>query len=55
MHANYFINTGGATAAQLLELIALARRTVQERFGVTLETEVKRIRPDGTYEAADHD
>jgi UDP-N-acetylmuramate dehydrogenase len=55
MHANYFINTGGATAAQVHELIALARRTVKEKFGVTLETEVKKIRPDGTYEAADHD
>ncbi len=55
MHANYFINTGGATAAELQQLIALARHTVQEQFGVTLETEVKRIRPDGTYEASDHD
>jgi UDP-N-acetylmuramate dehydrogenase len=55
MHANYFINTGGATAADLHGLIALARRTVREKFGVSLETEVKRIRPDGSYAAADHD
>jgi UDP-N-acetylmuramate dehydrogenase len=55
MHANYFINTGGATAADVHGLIALARRTVREKFGVSLETEVKKILPDGTYEAADHD
>lgn len=55
MHANYFINTGGATAADLHALIAMARRTVRDKFGVSLETEVKKILPDGTYEAADHD
>jgi UDP-N-acetylmuramate dehydrogenase len=55
MHANYFVNTGGATAAEVRQLIALARRTVKETFGVSLETEVKLIRADGTYEAADHD
>jgi UDP-N-acetylmuramate dehydrogenase len=55
MHANYFINTGGATSAELHQLIALVRRTVQEKYGVSLETEVKKILPDGTYEAADHD
>jgi UDP-N-acetylmuramate dehydrogenase len=55
MHANYFINTGGATSAELHQLIALVRRTVREKFGVSLETEVKKILPDGSYEAADHD
>lgn len=55
MHANYFINTGGASAADLHALIALARSTVREKFGVALETEVKRIRPDGSYQAVDHD
>lgn len=40
-HANFIINTGGATAADVAALIALARRTVRERFGVELELEVE--------------
>lgn len=52
MHANYFVNSGGATAAEVRGLIALARRTVRERFGVGLETEVKLVRPDGSFEPA---
>jgi UDP-N-acetylmuramate dehydrogenase len=50
MHANYFVNTGGATAADVRALIALARRTVADRFGAALETEVKLVRPDGSFE-----
>jgi UDP-N-acetylmuramate dehydrogenase len=53
MHANYFVNTGDATAADIRGLIALVRRTVRERFGVALRTEVKLVRPDGTSEADD--
>ncbi len=49
-HANYFVNTGGATASDVRALITHAQRTVHERFDVVLETEVKLIRPDGTYE-----
>jgi UDP-N-acetylmuramate dehydrogenase len=49
-HANYFVNAGGATASDVRALIAQARRIVHQRFGVVLETEVKLIRPDGTYE-----
>lgn len=49
MHANYFVNAGGATAADVMALIAHARRMVEERFGVRLETEVKVISPVGTY------
>ncbi len=52
MHANYFVNTGDATAADVRELIALARRRVRERFGAELETEVKIVRPDGSFEPA---
>jgi UDP-N-acetylmuramate dehydrogenase len=40
-HANFIVNTGGATAADVVALIALARRTVRERFGVELELEVE--------------
>ena len=53
MHANYFVNTGGATAGDVRGLIALARARVRDRFGVALETEVKIVRPDGTFEAAE--
>jgi UDP-N-acetylmuramate dehydrogenase len=49
MHANYFVNTGTATAADVRALIARARDAVRERFGVTLETEVKVIGPGGEY------
>jgi UDP-N-acetylmuramate dehydrogenase len=50
MHANYFVNTGDATAADVRALIDHARRTVAERFGVRLETEVKLIGRWGAYE-----
>jgi len=46
-HANYFVNTGGATAADVRALIAHAQAVVHERFGASLETEVKIVRPDG--------
>ncbi len=47
-HANYFVNRGGATAADIRILIAHAQATVHARFGATLETEVQLIRPDGS-------
>jgi len=40
-HANFVENTGDATTADVLELMAGARRIVHERFGVTLEPEVQ--------------
>lgn len=49
MHANYFVNAGGATAADVLGLIRLAQDEVHRQFGVALETEVKVIGPDGRY------
>ncbi len=50
-HANYFVNTGGASAADVRALIAHAQSVVRERFGAELETEVKLIRPDGGADA----
>ena len=41
MHANFIVNTGGATAADVVALIARARRRVREDFGVRLELEVE--------------
>ncbi len=43
MHANYFVNVGSAIAADVRALIDAARDAVRERFGVTLQTEVKII------------
>ncbi len=40
-HAGFVVNTGTATAADILALIRHIRRTVQESAGVTLELEVK--------------
>ena len=44
-HANFFVNTGDATAAQLAALIRLARREVLRQFGVLLTPEVRLIGP----------
>jgi UDP-N-acetylenolpyruvoylglucosamine reductase len=40
-HANFVENTGDATTADVLELMAEGRRRVHERFGVLLEPEVQ--------------
>lgn len=50
LHANYIVNTGGATAADVRRAISEVQTAVDARFGVRLETEVKLIRPDGTAE-----
>ncbi|MBW2103641.1 MAG: UDP-N-acetylmuramate dehydrogenase [Deltaproteobacteria bacterium] len=40
-HANWIVNTGNATARDILELMRLARRTVEEKTGVLLEPEIR--------------
>ncbi len=40
-HANFVENTGEASTADVLELMAAGRRRVHERFGVVLEPEVQ--------------
>jgi len=50
LHANYIVNTGEATAADVRRAIAEVQAGVAARFGVQLETEVKLIRPDGGTE-----
>jgi UDP-N-acetylenolpyruvoylglucosamine reductase len=40
-HANFVENTGSATTAAVIGLMAEGRRRVRERFGVTLEPEVQ--------------
>jgi UDP-N-acetylmuramate dehydrogenase len=49
MHANYFVNTGGAKASDVRRLIEHVQRVVEERFGVRLEPEVKLIGSRGEY------
>src|SRR5690606_17704727 len=46
VHANWFVNTGGARAADMLELIRVARARVEEVHGVRLELEWKIIGED---------
>jgi len=40
-HANFIINTGGASAAGIEALIELAERSVSEKFSIALEREVR--------------
>ncbi|MBQ0090451.1 MAG: UDP-N-acetylmuramate dehydrogenase [Prevotellaceae bacterium] len=42
-HAGFVINTGGATAKDVLELMRLVRKTVYEKNGIMLEPEVRLI------------
>jgi UDP-N-acetylmuramate dehydrogenase len=45
-HANWIVNDGTATAANVRELIATAQRRVYERFGVELRREVEYLGDD---------
>ncbi|OGU72581.1 MAG: UDP-N-acetylenolpyruvoylglucosamine reductase [Ignavibacteria bacterium RIFCSPLOWO2_02_FULL_55_14] len=42
-HANFMVNRGGATAADVMRLIDLVQRTVYQNSGVRLELEVKLV------------
>lgn len=42
-HANFIVNTGGATAADIEGLIELVQITVRDKFGIKLECEVSVI------------
>lgn len=39
MHANFIVNDGGATSADIMDLVDRVRKSVFERFGVLLELE----------------
>jgi UDP-N-acetylmuramate dehydrogenase len=41
MHANYFVNMGNGTAADVLRLIDHVKKTVAKKTGVELELEIK--------------
>ena len=40
VHANFFVNLGGASATDIYSLICLAREQVRQKFNVTLELEI---------------
>ncbi|MBI9109728.1 UDP-N-acetylmuramate dehydrogenase [Maridesulfovibrio ferrireducens] len=40
MHANFLVNKGQGTGAEALELLDMATEAVNNKFGITLETEV---------------
>jgi UDP-N-acetylmuramate dehydrogenase len=40
-HGNFIVNTGSATASDVLELVRIVQESVFERFGVQLEMEAK--------------
>ena len=47
MHANYFVNIGGAKSIEVIALMKEVRARVAAQWGVTLEPEVKLIACDG--------
>jgi UDP-N-acetylmuramate dehydrogenase len=52
-HANFIVNTGGATADDVAALVAVVQATIEERYGIHLETEIEVLGrwPDGIPEA----
>ncbi len=46
VHANFIVNEGEASAADVLALIERAREAVRKGFGVALETEVRIVGED---------
>lgn len=49
VHANFILNEGGATAAEVLALIEQVKSEVHRRHGVRLETEVQIIGEDAPF------
>jgi UDP-N-acetylmuramate dehydrogenase len=43
IHANFFVNLGGASANDVYSLISLAQSKVREKFGVELELEIELV------------
>jgi UDP-N-acetylmuramate dehydrogenase len=43
VHANFFQNLGGATAAEMLTLIKTAQEAVKDKFGLELALEIEVI------------
>jgi UDP-N-acetylmuramate dehydrogenase len=49
VHANFIVNTGGAKASDVLELIRMARDSVRERHGIELRPEIRFL---GSFDSA---
>lgn len=45
-HANYFVNEGGATAAEVAALAAIAKDAVRRKYGLQLEEEIQYVGHD---------
>ena len=41
MHANFIVNTGSATAADVIELVRQLRESVEDAYGIELRPEVR--------------
>lgn len=52
-HANFIVNRGGATAADVLRLISLIRTRIRERLDFDLRCEVRYVSPSGEICPAD--
>lgn len=51
-HANFIVNNDRARSADVLALIALARRRVHDMTGIAMDAEVRHLAPDGTVRPA---
>lgn len=51
-HANFIVNNGAASSADVLALIKLARDRVHALSGVAMDAEVRHLAPDATLRAA---
>ncbi len=54
LHANFFVNRGRASSADILALIHRVRDAVQAHTGVWMEAEVRYVAPDATVVVAHH-
>lgn len=45
MHANFFINCGGSTSQDMLDLLALVKEKVDQKFAVQLKEEILYVHP----------
>jgi UDP-N-acetylmuramate dehydrogenase len=39
-HANFIVNTGNATSTDILELIKIIKKTIKQKYNVSLEEEI---------------
>lgn len=51
-HANFFLNLGGATYKEMIELARLAKREVKSKFNINLEEEVQIVSEKGPISLA---